>query len=94
MTGVQTCALPILNVVIGQNPSVEGEITVSITGADNKNVRVTVTDILGQNLYRKDLTGVTGSYLLSERMHLAGGIYIVNASTSDESFSKKIVVVR
>jgi hypothetical protein len=91
---LSSCGNGGLNVVIGQNPAVEGDITVSISGAENKNVRVSVTDILGQNLYTKNLNGITGSYLLNEHLQLAAGIYVVNASTSDESFSKKIVVAR
>ena len=91
---LSSCASGAMNVVIGQNPTIDGDIWVSISGAENKNVRVSVTDILGQNIYTRNLTGVTGSYLLNEHLQLAAGIYIVNASTSDESFSKKIVVVR
>lgn len=91
---LSSCGNGGLNVVIGQNPTTDGEIWVFITGAENKNVRVSVTDILGQNLYTKNLIGITGSYLLNEHLQLAGGIYIVNASTNDESFSKKIVVAK
>lgn len=83
-----------LNVVIGQNPSVEGGIWVSINGAENKNVRVAVTNMLGQDLYIKNLTGITGSYLLNANLQLAGGIYVVSASTNEQVFSKKVVVVR
>ena len=91
---LSSCGNGGLNVVIGQNPTVEGHFWVSISGASTENVRVIVTDILGQNLYTKNLTGITGSYLLNADLQLAGGIYIVSASTSDEVFSKKIVVVR
>ena len=93
-TSLSSCGNGGLNIVIGQNPTMDGNIWVSISGAENKNVRVSVTDILGKNLYTKNITGITGSYLLNERLPLAGGIYIVNASASDESFSKKIMVVR
>lgn len=93
-SSLSSCGNGGLNVVIGQNPTIEGEIWVSISGAENKNVRVSVVDMLGQNLYTRNLTGITGSYLLNEHLPLAGGIYIVSASTSDEVFSKKIVVVR
>lgn len=91
---LSSCGNGGLNVVIGQNPTIQGDFSVSISGAENKNVRVSVTDMLGQNLYTKNLTGISGSYLLNEHLSLAAGIYIVNASTSDESFSKKIVVVK
>ncbi|MBI4930232.1 MAG: T9SS type A sorting domain-containing protein [Bacteroidetes bacterium] len=91
---LSSCGSGGLNVVIGQNPTVNGNVWVSISGAENKNVRVIVTDILGQNLYTKNFTGITGSYLLNAELQLAGGIYVVSASTSDEVFSKKIVVAR
>jgi len=91
---LSSCGSGGLNVVIGQNPTVNGNIWVSISGAENKNVRVAVTDMLGRNLYTKFLTEINGSYLLNADLHLAGGIYVVNASTNSESFSKKIVVAR
>ena len=91
---ISSCGAGGLNVVIGQNPAIDGDFWVSISDAQNKDVQVSVTDILGQNLYTRNLTGITGSYLLNYRLQLAGGIYVVSASTSDEVFSKKIVVVR
>jgi hypothetical protein len=91
---MSSCGTGGLNVSIGQNPTMDGELWVSISDAENKDIHVAVTDILGQNLYTKNLTGITGSYLLSYRLQLAGGIYVVTASTNDKTFTKKIVVVK
>lgn len=91
---MSSCGNGGLNVIIGQNSIYNGNISVSISGAENKNMRVIVTDILGQNLYTRNLTGITGSYLLNAELQLAAGVYVVSASTSDDVFSKKIVVVR
>jgi hypothetical protein len=91
---LSSCGNGGLNVVIGENPSADGNILVSISGAENKNICVRVTDMLGQNLFTKNITGLTGSYVLNEHLPLAAGMYVVNASTNDQSFSKKIVVVR
>jgi hypothetical protein len=92
---LSACGSGGLSVEIGQNPTIDGSIWVSISGAENKNVRVSVSDILGQNIYTKNLTGITGSYLLNASIPgLAGGIYVVSAYTADEMFSQKIVVVK
>ena len=76
------------------NVSYNGHIWIDINGAENNNVRVAVTDMLGRNLYTKYLTDITGSYLLNADLELAGGIYVVSAYTGEKVFSKKIVVVR
>jgi hypothetical protein len=90
---LSSCGPGGFNVVIGQNPT-EGNIWVSINGADNQNIHVAVTDMLGQNLYTKNITGLTGSYILNTQLQLAGGLYVVSATTADKNFSRKIVVVR
>ena len=91
---LSSCGSDGFNVVIGQNPALEGTIWVSISGAENKNVRVAVTNMLGQNLLTKNLSGISGSYLLNEHIQLASGVYVVSAVAGEKVFSKKIMVVR
>ncbi|MBI3503026.1 MAG: T9SS type A sorting domain-containing protein [Bacteroidetes bacterium] len=89
---LSSCASAGWNVAIGENPTAEGNISIMISGAENKNVRVSITDILGQNLYTKNITGLTGSYFLNAQIPFASGLYIVSAASDDKVFSKKIVI--
>lgn len=82
-----------VSVVIGNGLN-NGNIWVSISDAEGQDVLVGITDVLGRSVYVKELLNVPGSYLLNADMQLAPGVYVVNASTDSDSFSKKIVVVR
>ena len=83
-----------VNVVIGPNPVNDGTIWVQVNGAENKNVRISVTDVLGREFFVKDITDKSGSYLFNTTLQVASGIYIVSAATSEKVFSKKIVVIK
>jgi hypothetical protein len=83
-----------LNVVIGPNPVSDGTIWVTVSGAENKNVRVSVTDVLGREFFVKDITDKSGSYVFNTTLQVAAGVYIVSAATNEKVFSKKIVVVK
>lgn len=82
-----------VSVVIG-NGIGNGNIWVSINDAEGQDVLVGITDILGRKVYAKELRNIPGSYLLNADLQLAPGVYVVNAATASDSFSKKIVVVR
>jgi len=84
-----------LHVTAGQSPSTgDGDVWISITGAENKNIIISITDMLGQRLYTKNLTDISGSYILNTGLQLAGGMYVVNASAGNEFLSDKIIVVK
>ncbi|TAL58183.1 MAG: T9SS type A sorting domain-containing protein [Bacteroidetes bacterium] len=82
-----------VSVVIGNGLN-NGNIWVSINDADGQDVLIGITDVLGRRVYVKQLNDIPGSYLLNADLQLAPGVYVVNASTSAENFSKKIVVIR
>lgn len=90
---ISSCGSGGLGVNIGQNYG-QDDFWVSISGADNSSFFVSVTNAIGQQLFSKDLTGITGSYLLKEQLNLASGIYVVNVRSGGESFSKKLVRVK
>lgn len=90
---ISSCSSGGLSINIGQNYG-DDDFWISISGADNDNFTVVVVDAFGQQLFSKFLSGITGSYLLKERLTLASGVYVVNVNSGNEFFSKKLIRVR
>ncbi|MFH1005730.1 MAG: T9SS type A sorting domain-containing protein [Bacteroidota bacterium] len=82
------------SVTINPNLISDGNILVSINGAENKNVNVEITDIFGRTFYSRSINDKSGSYILNTNLQLGSGVYIISASTTENVFTKKIVVVR
>lgn len=90
---VPSCRSGGLSVTIGHNYG-EDDFVVAVSGADNDSFTVSVTDVIGQQLFSKKLSGITGSYVMKERLNVASGVYVVNVNSGNEFFSKKLIRVR
>lgn len=82
-----------VSVVIGNSLS-QGNVWVSVNHAAGQDVLIGITDVLGRRVYSRMIRSVPDSYHLNADIQLAPGVYVVNARTGAESFSKKILVVR
>lgn len=75
------------------NPS-NGEINLTLTGLENKEVLVVIRDISGKECYSKVILAVENKQLvvIGSENELAAGVYIVVASSNNKLYSQKLLV--
>jgi len=80
-----------VRMVISPNPS-HGLFTLRISGIDNKDLTITISDITGRTIAHRALNGSASQ---QEQFDLSGspkGLYLVKIQTSGESIIRKLVI--
>ena len=93
LVAVTTTESKTLDIIAYPNPT-EGDINVSINGAEGKEFLVTLSDVLGRNFFRKKLQPDANTYtyqIVNNRLFMAG-VYVLTVSGNGAFFSKKIIV--
>ncbi|MBI5219264.1 MAG: C10 family peptidase [Bacteroidia bacterium] len=92
LSGVHNYPENISDIFIYPNP-ITDETQVCFDLAANSNVSLSVTDLLGQELFLKQTFSPAGHYIYNLRSlipHLSNGVYILNVKTDKNSVVKKI----
>lgn len=86
-TGIQTLAD--ISVDVYPNPSNTSRITVKLSGTGDQQVDISVTDMLGREVYSKKSVSVSKGFI-ELPLSLSKGIYNLNVKNKKESLNKKV----
>jgi hypothetical protein len=82
------------DLVVYPSPTTSSNINLNITGQENDEVLVVLTDLLGRQYYSKVVVLENGNYLsaIDHSNKIPGGVYMVIATNKDKIRSRKIVI--
>lgn len=82
------------DITVNSNPVTDGTIYLSISAEEGENILLVLRDILGREVYSKQIVAPSGSFIanVTPESNLAQGLYVITASSNDKSISRKIVV--
>jgi len=80
---------PTGEVTVYPNPF-QDKITIDLSEF-NSNVQISITDLLGKEIYSKSVTNQEFTIIDLDQKDLRPGVYIVNLKSMEQSISKRIV---
>lgn len=82
------------NLKVFPNPT-NGEINIKYNLNQNQKVNIQITNILGENVFIKDISGITGENIQTinlNSLNIPKGIYLIMVYNDNIAYSKRIVV--
>ncbi|MFN8298467.1 MAG: T9SS type A sorting domain-containing protein [Chitinophagales bacterium] len=88
----EAAASPIYDMTVAPNPN-KGKFNLHFALDSREDIRMTVTNVMGQNVFERKLSGFTGDF--NEELDLTGlskGVYVLNLETAGSKMNKLVVV--
>ena len=82
------------NLVVSPNPSYNNEVSLSFELLDNSLITISISNFLGLDIGRKQMTLSSGSHILklSELFNLSKGSYIISIESDSDRLSDIIII--
>ncbi len=90
LTGIEKAKENLNDFRISPNPT-KDYITVELTPFLNQDIKLTVTNVLGQQLYKKEFKSSLEESVFLDLKNLSDDLYLISIETPTERFVKKIV---
>ena len=87
VTGIKESLISAIDINVYPNPT-DGKLTINLT--DNKATKITVTDVLGIEIFTKELSNE--NQITIELIDKKPGVYFLKSTTKNQSITKKFII--